>query len=124
VAETLQDLRSKGIKLAVVSNKNSEYCRRILNALNVESFFSDIIGGDGDYPLKPEPDALNALREKYALSAADCWMVGDHYTDLEAGRRAGFRRIMVTYGFGDTQNETPDYTAASFSEAATIISGF
>ena len=124
VAATLQDLCSRGIKLAVVTNKNSGYSRRILTALGVADFFSDIIGGDGDYPLKPEPDALNALREKYALSTEDCWMVGDHYTDLEAGRRAGFRRIMVTYGFGEEQNETPDYTASSFNEAAAIISGF
>ena len=124
VSAGLKQLHDAGVKLAVVSNKPSRETDKILTLLDVRPFFSDVIGGDSDYPLKPEPDALTALKEKYALENADCWMVGDHYTDLEAGRRAGFRRILVKYGFGDPKEETPDYTADSFSDVNLILSGF
>ena len=36
-------------------------------------------------------------------------MCGDHYTDLECGRRANFTTILAAYGFGDPKNEKPDF---------------
>ena len=120
----LEELKNAGILLAVLSNKPGDASRTILEKLGVAGFFADIVGGDSDYPLKPEPDALNALRKKYSFDADGCWMVGDHYTDLEAGRRAEFRRIFVTYGFGEKREETPDYTAADFPEVVNILRGF
>ena len=124
VAATLAELRKSVPYLAVVTNKQTADTLKILEGLNVARYFSDIIGGDSEYPLKPEPDALIALQKKYKLSADKCWMIGDHYTDLEAGRLAGFRRIMVTYGFGEAREETPDYTVDSFSEIVNVIRGF
>ena len=124
VAATLEELRKSVPHLAVVTNKPTAATLKILEGLNVAKYFSDIIGGDSEFPLKPAPDALVALQEKYKLSADKCWMVGDHYTDLEAGRAAGFRRILVTYGFGDPKEETPDYTVDSFNEIANVVRGF
>ncbi|MBR7106792.1 MAG: HAD-IA family hydrolase [Lentisphaeria bacterium] len=124
VDEGLNVLKNMSLKLAVVTNKPAAATLKILEALGVGKYFSDIIGGDGEYPLKPAPDALLALQKKYNFSAGDCWMIGDHYTDLEAGRLAGFRRILVTYGFGDAKGETPDYTVDNFCEIADLIRGF
>ena len=124
VSAGLKILQELGLKLAVVTNKPVASAVKILEALGVAGYFTDIIGGDSDYPLKPAPDALCALQKKYDLSKNDCWMIGDHYTDLEAGRLAGFRRILVSYGFGNAQDETPDYTVDSFLEIADIIRGF
>ena len=124
VASGLAELQKTVPHLAVVSNKQSMETLRILEGLGVAKYFSDIIGGDGEYPLKPAPDALIALQKKYHAQASGCWMVGDHYTDLEAGRLAGFRRILVTYGFGDKKDETPDYTVDRFPEIDDIIRGF
>lgn len=124
VASTLAELQKSVPHLAVVSNKPAAATLKILEGLGVAKYFSDIIGGDGEYPLKPEPDALLALQKKYNLSADKCWMIGDHYTDLEAGRRANFRRILVTYGFGEAKEETPDYTVDSFTEITNVIRGF
>lgn len=120
----LERLKNMSLKLAVITNKPTHSAVKILEALGVAKYFSDIIGGDSEYPLKPAPDALTALQKKYGFSAENCWMIGDHYTDLEAGRLAGFRRILVTYGFGDSQDETPDYSVDEFGEIADLIRGF
>lgn len=121
VASGVRALRLDGVKLAVVTNKPAAATARILSGLKVAEFFNDVIGGDDDYPLKPEPDALNALAGRYGFSPGDCWILGDHYTDLEAGRRAGFRRALARYGFGDPKGERPDIEVASFTEFVEYI---
>ena len=121
VEAALTRLRSNGVVLALVSNKDSRESRTILERNGVLGYFSDLIGGDSGFALKPAPDALSSLQEKYALSPGDCWMIGDHVTDMEAGRRAGFRRIFCTYGFGELRGETPDFTVDSFAEVAETI---
>ena len=124
VAQGLEELHSKGVRIALVSNKPASACQNILDGLKIGAFFDAVVGGDDLYPLKPEPDSLLALAEKFAVPAKNSWIVGDHYTDLEAGRRAGFRRVFVTYGFGETRDEKPDFTAGSFAEFMMIIRGF
>ena len=89
VASGLAELGRAGITLAVLSNKPTDASCRILKELGVGDRFAEIIGGDGDFPLKPEPDALLALMRKFDCRPEQCWMFGDHYTDLEAARRAG-----------------------------------
>ena len=51
-------------------------------------------------------------------------MVGDHYTDLEAARRAGCRRALARYGFGDPREETFDFEVGSFPEFVMAVKGF
>lgn len=124
VSAGLKELKESGITLAVLSNKPTAASAKILDRLGVAGFFSDIIGGDGNYPLTPEPDALLALQAKYGFDASSCWMFGDHYTDLEAARRAGFRRALARYGFGDPREEKFDFEVDSFGEFVIAVKGF
>ena len=124
VAAGLKQLKEKKCTLAVVTNKPLRETDKGLTLLGVRALFDDVIGGDSDYALKPEPDSLIALKEKYGMTPDNCWMVGDHYTDMEAARRAGFRSIFVTYGLGETREEKPDYTANEFQDVNLILSGF
>ena len=117
----LARLRDAGAILALVSNKEARESRTILERNGALEYFSDLVGGDSGFALKPAPDALLGLQKKYAIAPRDCWMVGDHFTDMEAGRRAGFRRIFCTYGFGELRGETPDFSADSFPEIAETI---
>ena len=114
VAEGLKELRRNGVVLAVVTNKPSSDALAILKGLGAAEFLAEICGGDSGLPLKPEPDALLRLKERFG--AKNCWMVGDHYTDLEAGRRAGFFRVLARYGFGQPREEIPDLEVGSFAE--------
>ena len=114
VREGLETLKNSGFTLGVVSNKPTGACKKILDDYGISCYLEVIIGGDSSYPLKPEPDALLALKERYTPDT--CIMCGDHYTDLEAGRRAGYTTILAKYGFGDPKTEMPDVTAEEFSD--------
>ena len=115
----LAKLKDAGCILCTVSNKPASACEPILEHFGIRKYFSDVIGGSTDFPLKPEPDVLLFLKEKY--SCRHNIMCGDHYTDLECGRRAGFNTILAAYGFGDPKNEKPDFTAANFGELTNFV---
>lgn len=117
----LAELNSLGIKLAVVTNKLTGAAGVILKELGVMELFAELIGGDSDYPLKPSPEALKALCAKYSCLPENCWILGDHYTDLEAGRRAGFRRAFAQYGLGEPRAEKDFLAVDSFAEFVNSI---
>ena len=89
--------------------------QRILELLQIAPHFQAVIGGDGAFPLKPEPDALHHLRQLAGTAPEETLMVGDHYTDLEAARRAGIPAVYAAYGFGDPQQEPYVFKAESFA---------
>ena len=113
VAEGLAELKRAGVVLTVATNKPSSDAVAILKALGVMDELAAVSGGDAGVPLKPAPDVLLKFKERFG--ARECWMVGDHYTDLEAGCRAGFYRVHAKYGFGQPREEVPDLAVDSFA---------
>jgi D-glycero-D-manno-heptose 1,7-bisphosphate phosphatase len=71
---------------------------------------------------KPSPGLLLAAARDLDISLSDSWMVGDILDDVEAGRRAGCRTILVDRG-GETewrldeQLRQPDFILSSVNEA-------
>jgi D-glycero-D-manno-heptose 1,7-bisphosphate phosphatase len=70
---------------------------------------------------KPKPGMLlkAAARDRIALSAS--YLVGDRWRDIEAGRRAGCRTILIGDGYGERDKSPPDVTFETLSEAADWI---
>lgn len=114
VREGLEIMKSKGIHLAVVTNKQTPIARKILETLGAASFFDEIWGGGSGFPLKPDPAALLAFQKQCGAAKENCWMLGDHYTDLGAGRAAGFNRGFARWGYGELRTETFDREFDSF----------
>jgi D-glycero-D-manno-heptose 1,7-bisphosphate phosphatase len=59
----------------------------------------------------------------HGLDLARSFFVGDKSSDIECGRRAGTRTILVLTGYGDRQNCAPDCTARDLADVADIILG-
>jgi phosphoglycolate phosphatase len=101
-----------------VTNKPREATSRILEGLGVAPLLAAVVGG-GDCPvLKPDPAPLRLALERAGCAAEGAWMVGDHFTDLEAGRRSGLRRCFCRYGFGDPREEAWDLAVDDLGELA------
>ena len=120
VAEGLKRIQQKGIRQVLVSNKVEALCRMCLDGLKVSQYLDEIIG-DGRYRLKPDPEPLLAVQEKFGVKTEDCLMFGDNWTDLAAGRKAGFKRVFATYGFGELGQESYDCKAGSFDEFVDMV---
>jgi D-glycero-D-manno-heptose 1,7-bisphosphate phosphatase len=70
---------------------------------------------------KPKPGMLlrAATRDNIALAAS--FLVGDRWRDIEAGRRAGCRTILVGNGYGEALSTAPDLVVSTLGEATEWI---
>lgn len=73
---------------------------------------------------KPAPGMLVAAAAAHGIDLSASWMVGDSDTDVETGRRAGCRTILVEHpGTGHRRrgSELPTLTAPDLPAAASLI---
>jgi D-glycero-D-manno-heptose 1,7-bisphosphate phosphatase len=54
---------------------------------------------------KPNPGLLERAAREHSLDLTSSWVVGDRYADLEMGRAAGARGILVMTGYGRGEYE-------------------
>jgi len=121
VEEGLLLLKEKEYKLAVVTNKPQEPSEKILNHLGIAKHFDIILGASSRYKLKSDPAMLYGAIDETNSDINKSWMVGDNYTDLESGRRAGVKLCFAEYGFGYQLEESYDVAVESFLEFAKMI---
>jgi phosphoglycolate phosphatase len=98
VKEAIPAFAEKGFRLAVASTKSHAEIEAILERLELNSFFEEIVGSDEVQNAKPAPDSLLLLLEKMGLAAEEAVYVGDHAVDVQAARSAGMPVVAVRGG--------------------------
>lgn len=105
---TMLEEAARRARLAVVTNKPTAATHQILSLLDLDRHFETVIGGDGEWPRKPDPAALRHLIGRAGLGPNRVVMVGDSVIDLRTGQAAGVRTCLVRYGFGRHSIEPAD----------------
>lgn len=99
VPDLLRSLVSRGLRLAVVTNKPDEHAKLALSELLPEWHFDVILGARPGMPRKPDPaGALEAAREM-KLAPADFIYLGDSGIDMRTARAAGMFPAGALWGF-------------------------
>jgi phosphoglycolate phosphatase len=88
-------------KKAVLSNKQEDLSREVVEVMGLASFFQAVRGGDSFGVLKPSPEGLSALLKELGSDPNRTFMVGDKPEDVLAGRGAGAHTVALTCGYGD-----------------------
>ena len=100
VIKLMHDLKNKGIKMAIVSNKVQSAVDQLR-----EKFFSDVIdiaiGDNPDMKRKPEPDSCFKALELLESDTKNAVYVGDSEVDMATAKNAGLDLITVLWGFRD-----------------------
>ena len=96
----LDELQSRSVAMALLTNKPLEQSIRILKAFGLSKYFPWMVGGDGPWPRKPEPDGIRFLMHEAAAGPSETVLVGDSTIDLQTSRNAGVRICLARYGFG------------------------
>ena len=102
----LEDLKSRGIKIAVLTRNSKKATMRILGKYAQE--FDDIITRDDGFEPKPSPEAIFHLLSKYSVRGDECLVVGDYDYDIIAGKKAGCITVRIGNGSGDYRIEKID----------------
>lgn len=98
IQELLRELKAKGYKLAIVSNK-IDFAVKALR----EEFFADTIdvavGDSEDIENKPAPDMVYIAMKELNAELCDCVYVGDTDVDLATAENSKMPCISVSWGF-------------------------
>ena len=119
VPATLQRLASLGLRLGVCTNKPTRFSRGILAALDLQRFFSAIVGPDAAGATKPDPRHLLFTIDASGGQAGESLMVGDMPIDVRAARGAGCSVAAIATGSSTIEqlrDSQPDYLLERFSD--------
>ncbi|MFZ4624874.1 MAG: HAD-IA family hydrolase [Rhodoferax sp.] len=99
VRETLVALRGQGIKLAVVTNKESHYTRIVMDVQQLGPLIDLVVCGDTLPTKKPAPDGVLHCLAQFGVTAGRALFVGDSSIDAATARNAGVAVWLLPYGY-------------------------
>ncbi len=98
ICELLQELRDKGLKIVVLSNKDD---RNVVPM--IEYYFGDLVdicrGVRTDTDRKPNPEVTLSILKDLGASVDEALFIGDGIADLQVSAACGMDFIPVGYGY-------------------------
>jgi phosphoglycolate phosphatase len=99
VAEGLERMAARGLKLACLTNKPTAFAIPLLRLKGLHHHFAAVFGGDAFERKKPDPLPLLKTCEALGSLPAHTLMLGDSSNDARAARAAGCPVVLVSYGY-------------------------
>lgn len=94
--ELVRELAGRGCRLGILTRNARELAHVTLEAIGLADCFAveHILGRDEAQP-KPSPDGLLKIAQAWEVAPSELVMVGDYRFDLDCGRAAGARTVLV-----------------------------
>lgn len=102
IKEMLKELKKRGMKLAVCSNKPHVAAVKVIEKM-FDGYFDFVIGQSDSIRRKPAPDGPLKAASEFGVSPSECMYVGDTKTDMETGTAAKMHTVGVLWGFRDRE---------------------
>lgn len=99
VRETLVALRTRGVKTAVITNKEGRYTATVLNAHQLMPLLDCVVSGDTMTTKKPNPAGIDHCLTRFGVVRARALFVGDSSIDVATARNAGVEVWALPYGY-------------------------
>ena len=99
VRETLTALFARGVKLAVVTNKDGRFTNTVLNAHQLMPLLHRVVSGDTMPIKKPNPAGIQSCLEQFGVAPERALFVGDSSIDVATARNAGVTVWALPYGY-------------------------
>lgn len=99
VQDAIEVLHSRGIKIAVLSNKPDALTKEIIGTYFYKSMFAHIRGlKDGEEP-KPDTTVLLSMCEDMEVDPRECIFLGDSETDVHTAKNCNMKSVAVDWGY-------------------------
>lgn len=99
ITELLEHLTSRGVAIAVASNKYQAATEKLIAHYFPTLQFVAVEGQKEGVPVKPDPSIVFEILAKAKTPKADTIYIGDSGVDMETARRACVDSVGVTWGF-------------------------
>lgn len=104
--ELLKQLKSKGLRLALVSTSRKKFIDMLLTKLNIQDLFEVVISREDVKNLKPESDAYIMALEKLNILSTNCIAFEDSERGIRASKSANIKTIQVNDFIKNTAQNT------------------
>lgn len=104
IQKLIDDLKSD-FTLAVATNANSTFARKMLNHVGIGHHFETILGYDSVEKAKPHPEMVYKILDTHSIQKENAQLIGDSHKDIMAANNAGVDSVLVNWGFS---NHTKD----------------
>jgi phosphoglycolate phosphatase len=98
IPETIAALKQGGYRLAVLSNKQDEYTKGLIEQLLPRDTF-EVVMGQTELPTKPSPVVPSLIAGQLGLAPSECAMIGDSDVDIQTAKNAGMAAIGCSWGY-------------------------
>ncbi len=118
----LLKLKSKGIKLAIVTDAPRLKAWLRLMAMKIGNFFDVVVAFEDTKELKPSSLPFEAALNKLKLTPEECLMVGDlPHRDIEGAKKLGIKTCFAKYGNLKVKKSKADYEISDIKELLKIV---
>ncbi len=124
IAEMLEGLATRGVRLAILSNKPDRFTRLIAERFFSAWPFDPVIGSREGRPHKPDPEAALQIARAWRVPASEVLYAGDSDADMLTSRAAGMYAVGVLWGFRPRDELERTGAAVTIERPADLLSCF
>ncbi len=124
IPEMLLELKGKGVRLGVISNKPHGNTLAVIGKVFGNSIFDFVQGQSDAFPRKPDPKGALYVAKKLGVCPKECLYIGDTGTDMKTGNAAGMHTVGVLWGFRDEEELTKTGACQVIGEPSKIVEIF
>jgi len=120
IRDILVNLKFNGYKLAVCTNKLGSVARPMIGEI-FGDLFDYVQGDEPDVKVKPAPDMINKVLNKFGVSKEETLYIGDTNVDEETALNSSLNYILVTYGYRTLDELKKMCPYAEYSSMDTLL---
>jgi len=113
--ELLETCNNNSLLWGIVTNKPRIYTEllleRLADSLPILASCAAVVCPDDVEKTKPDPEPLFLAAKQLKIDPEDCWYLGDHIRDIEAGNAASMFTIATLYGYIEPQDKPESWQA-------------
>lgn len=102
VTEILEELKSQGFGLFLLSNCRKSYLRTHREILGLDRYFTAFYCGE-EFDFAPKHEIFQSVKREYA---GEYIIIGDRRQDMDIARKHGTRSVGCLYGYGSSDELT------------------
>lgn len=123
IVSLLNELQSRGVLLAVASNKYQAATEKIIANYFPDIRFVKVYGQRTDVPIKPNPAVVLEIMGHAGVERNEVLYVGDSGVDMQTGINAGVDTVGVSWGFR-SRSELESFSPLAVIDRAEDLLGF